>query len=93
MRLGRDILSCLGGATRLHKGFLEQAGFVVLKSPDTPSLLIETGFLSNAQEEILLRDPCFQRRLAAAVVRGLNLYFRRFPPPGTWYEAHSSVRH
>ncbi len=74
-------LSKLG---KTHKRQVQQAGFVVLKSPDIPSLLVETAFISNPREERKLNDPAHQRRLAAALMQGIRDFFHRSPPPGTW---------
>lgn len=68
---------------KTHKQTVQQAGFVVLKSPDIPSLLVETAFISNPAEENKLRDPRHQQRLAQAMLRGIRDYFARHPPPGT----------
>jgi len=80
MTLGKQVLTELGGVNRLHKGFVEQAGFAVLKSPDVPSILVETAFISNPDEENRLRDPAYQQRIARAIVAGLTRYFARNPP-------------
>ena len=81
--VGEQVIAELGKVTRLHSGRVERAGFLVLKSPDIPSILIETGFLSNPGEERKLRDPKHQQRLASAIRRGLLRYFSSNPPPGT----------
>lgn len=83
LQLGGVILSELGKFTRLHHPQVEQAGFVVLKSPDIPSILIETGFISNPREEDRLSSPAYQNRLAEAITQGISHYFWRNPPPGT----------
>ncbi|RMG32942.1 MAG: LysM peptidoglycan-binding domain-containing protein, partial [Gammaproteobacteria bacterium] len=62
---------------------IQRAGFVVLKSPDIPSMLIETGFISNPTEEKHLRSPAYQNKLARAIADGIDRYFRDAPPPGT----------
>ncbi|MBU1558960.1 MAG: N-acetylmuramoyl-L-alanine amidase, partial [Gammaproteobacteria bacterium] len=68
IKCGNDVLRQMRMVAHLHRGFVEQAPFVVLKSPDIPSLLIETGFLSNAREELLLRDKNYQHRIAHALM-------------------------
>jgi N-acetylmuramoyl-L-alanine amidase len=76
----------LGGLKRLgkmHKSSVQRAGFVVLKSPDIPSILIETAFISNPQEENKLRDKRHQKKLAQAMLSGIRDYFGSNPPPGT----------
>jgi N-acetylmuramoyl-L-alanine amidase len=73
----------LGRHTKVHGRRVQQAGFVVLKSPDIPSMLVETGFISNPTEERNLRDPGHQQRLAKAVFKGVRDYFYKAPPPGT----------
>jgi N-acetylmuramoyl-L-alanine amidase len=82
--VGDRMLAAIGQVNRLHKPRVEQAGFVVLKSPDIPSLLVETGFITNAQEEQRLKDPAHQSRLTDAILDGLVGYFHDGPPPGTW---------
>ena len=84
LRLGFFILKNLDVFTRLHHGKVEQAGFVVLKSPDIPSVLVETGFLSNVTEEQHLRSPAYQQKIANAILSGVKTYFKRYPPAGTW---------
>jgi N-acetylmuramoyl-L-alanine amidase len=81
--LARDMLSGLRQVTRLHRHRVEQAGFRVLKSPDIPSVLVETAFISNPSEERKLRDPKVQSKLAGAIYSGMDRYFRDNPPPGT----------
>ncbi len=82
--IGEDLIQSLRGIVRLHHGKVEQAAFVVLKSPDIPSLLVETGFISNPYEERRLRSPRFQQRLATQLARGIQRYFRAHPPRDTW---------
>ncbi len=79
----RSILRELGRVGRLHRRRVEQAGFVVLKSPDIPSVLVETAFISNPREERLLRSPRHQERVARAILRGIKRYFATHAPPGT----------
>lgn len=81
--VGSSILGRLGNVTRLHKPGVEQAAFVVLKSPDIPSLLVEAGFISNPEEERNLASSAYQRKLANAVFDGIHDYFSKTPPPGT----------
>ncbi|MEW7979675.1 MAG: AMIN domain-containing protein [gamma proteobacterium symbiont of Phacoides pectinatus] len=76
-----------------HKKRVQQAGFAVLKSPDVPSLLIETAFISNPTEERKLNDPGHQQRLAEAIMNGVRSYFRKSPPPGTWLAQSAPKRH
>jgi N-acetylmuramoyl-L-alanine amidase len=83
LNVGRLILQQIEGVARLHKKQVEQAGFVVLKSPDVPSLLVETGFISNPQEADRLATPAYQDKMARAIRRGIQTWFARQPPPGT----------
>lgn len=80
MRLGREMLGHIGRVGRLHAGRVEQAGFAVLKAPDIPSILVESAFISNPQEEAHLRDPAYQTRLVDALMTGLKRYFEKNPP-------------
>ncbi len=80
MKLGNAVLREIGGINRLHRGEVEQAGFAVLKAPDIPSILIETAFISNPDEEKRLNDDAYQERLANAVVKGIRNYFAKNPP-------------
>lgn len=80
LRLGELILNEMGAVTKLHKKRVEQAGFAVLKSPDVPSLLIETGFISNPQDARQLGNKSFQKKMAKAIVRGMRGYFDNYPP-------------
>jgi N-acetylmuramoyl-L-alanine amidase len=80
MKLGRSVLGEIGGINRLHKGSVEQAGFAVLKAPDIPSILIETAFISNPEEEAKLLDDGYQNKLADAIVTGIRRYFAKNPP-------------
>jgi N-acetylmuramoyl-L-alanine amidase len=79
VRLGKAILGEVGGFAKLHKAGVEQANFAVLRSPDIPSILIETAFISNPQEEARLTDQAYQARLANAIFLGLKGYFKRNP--------------
>jgi len=80
MKLGKAVLSEIGGINRLHKGAVEQAGFAVLKAPDIPSILVETAFISNPEEEARLKDDAYQNQLADAIVKGIKRYFAYNPP-------------
>ena len=84
------MVDALGARTRLHSERVEQAGFVVLKSPDIPSLLVETGFISNPEEARLLRSQRHQNRLAEAIFEGFGLTWSRAPPPGTLLAARQA---
>jgi len=81
-RLARFVLKELSGLNRLHKGEVEQAGFAVLKSPDIPSILVETAFITNPDEEKRLSDERYQDELATTLVRGVKKYVMAHPPPG-----------
>ncbi|WP_295753642.1 N-acetylmuramoyl-L-alanine amidase [Undibacterium sp.] len=80
LKLGKVVLSEIGGINRLHKGSVEQAGFAVLKAPDIPSILIETAFISNPEEEARLTDESYQDKMADAIVKGIKKYFSKNPP-------------
>jgi len=80
LKLGRAVLGELGGINRLHKGSVEQAGFAVLKAPDIPSILVETAFISNPDEERKLTDDDYRDKLATAVLGGIKRYFAKNPP-------------
>ncbi len=79
MKLAKHVLGELGGINTLHGGQVEQAGFAVLKSPDIPSILIETAFISNPTEEARLNDSNFQEKLAFAILGGIKSYFANNP--------------
>ena len=80
LKLGNEVLARIGKVGRLHKASVEQAGFAVLKAPDIPSILVETAFISNPEEEARLRDPRYQAELADALAAGVQRYFARNPP-------------
>lgn len=80
LKLGRAVLDELGGINTLHKPHVEQAGFAVLKAPDIPSILVETAFISNPEEEQKLNEDAYQDRMAAALASGIKRYFERNPP-------------
>ena len=81
LKLGKYVLGELSGINTLHKANVEQAGFAVLKAPDIPSILIETAFISNPEEERRLNDDAYQDKLADAIIRGVKQYFAKYPPP------------
>ncbi len=80
LKLGKAVLKEIGGINRLHKGSVEQAGFAVLKAPDIPSILIETAFISNPEEERRLNDDAYQDKMAEAILSGMKKYFAKNPP-------------
>ena len=80
LKLGRAVLNEIGGINRLHKESVEQAGFAVLKAPDIPSILIETAFISNPEEERKLNDDGYQDKMAEAIINGIRKYFAKNPP-------------
>ncbi|HJW12206.1 MAG TPA: N-acetylmuramoyl-L-alanine amidase [Albitalea sp.] len=80
LKLGGEVLGQIGKVGKLHKGSVEQAGFAVLKAPDIPSILVETGFVSNPEEESRLRDPRYQAQLVDALAAGIKRYFAKNPP-------------
>lgn len=79
MKVAKHVLRELGGINTLHRGFVEQAGFAVLKSPDIPSILVETAFISNPEEELRLRDEDYREKLAGAMLVGIKRYFSQNP--------------
>jgi N-acetylmuramoyl-L-alanine amidase len=80
LKLGNEVLGPLGSVGKLHKRQVEQAGFAVLKAPDVPSILVETAFISNPEEEQRLRDPEYQAQLVEALATGIRRYFAKNPP-------------
>ena len=80
LKLGSEVLSRLDRVGRLHKRHVEQAGFAVLKAPDIPSILVETAFISNPDEEDKLRDPAYRKALVEALATGIRRYFAKNPP-------------
>ena len=79
LKLGRAVLKEIGGVNALHKGEVEQAGFAVLKAPDIPSILVETAFISNPDEEKRLNNPAYQDKLVDAIADGIKDYFDKHP--------------
>lgn len=86
--MGSEILDQIKSVNRVHKKQVQQAGFAVLKAPNIPSVLLETAFLSNPREEKNLRTTAHQQKVAKAITRGVNKYFARKAPPGTWLAAY-----
>lgn len=85
MTAAQQVLSSLDRSVRVCKLSVQQAAFVVLKSPDIPSMLVETDYLSDPAEERKLRSPAGQQRIATAIFHGIRAYFRQHPPPGTLF--------
>ena len=84
LNVGQKVLGNIGRVTPLHKRRVEQAGFMVLKSPDIPSILVETGFISNANEASKLATASHQQSLARSIHSGVRQFFQQNPPPGTY---------
>jgi N-acetylmuramoyl-L-alanine amidase len=80
LRLGDSVLRRLGAVNTLHRGRVEQASFAVLKAPDVPSILVETAFISNPDEEKRLNDDAYQEKLARAILEGIKDYIAKHPP-------------
>ena len=89
--VGTNVLKQLGTLGKTHKRRVQRAGFMVLKSPDVPSILVETAFLSNPKEEKRLRNRSHQRKLAGAMMTGVRSYFQHNAPPGTRLAARSHI--
>lgn len=79
LKLGKNVLKNIGEINTLHKGSVEQAGFAVLKSPDIPSILVETAFISNPEEERKLNDEGYREKLVEAIIAGVKKYFSTNP--------------
>jgi N-acetylmuramoyl-L-alanine amidase len=80
LRVGRSVLEGIGATNPLHRGIVEQAGFAVLKAPDIPSILVETAFISNPEEELKLKSDLHQQRFAESILGGVKRYFAQNPP-------------
>jgi N-acetylmuramoyl-L-alanine amidase len=80
LRVGRSVLDGIAAISALHKGAVEQAGFAVLKAPDIPSILVETAFISNPDEELRLRSDRYQQQFAESMLQGVKRYFAHNPP-------------
>ena len=87
-----QVLSSLKNVGKAHKADVERANFVVLRSPDVPSMLVETGFITNPGEEKRLDDPDYRGRLASAIADGVRQYFTDQPPPGSFYAMNDGQR-
>jgi N-acetylmuramoyl-L-alanine amidase len=81
----------MGQVTNLHKRQVEQAGFAVLRSPDIPSILVEAGFMSNANDEANLGSRAYRQGIAQAIFAGIQDHFNANPPPGTWVYAQQRL--
>lgn len=92
VQLGQSLLQQLGKIGNLHYTTVEQAPFMVLKSPDIPSVLVETGFLSNPEEQARLRNPVDQKQIAKALAIGIESYFAKNPPPGSLIAAQQATK-
>jgi len=90
--VAQNVLNALSALGPTHRGYVEHANFVVLRSPDVPSILVETAFISNPTEEHRLRDAGHQQELATAVMDGVKSYFSNNPPPGTWFAIEAARR-
>ncbi|QBB70909.1 AMIN domain-containing protein [Pseudolysobacter antarcticus] len=88
--IAENVLRALGKIGTTHRGYIERANFVVLRSPDVPSILVETAFISNPSEEKRLNSPGEREKLASAILDGVRDYFRATPPPGTMFAANAS---
>jgi N-acetylmuramoyl-L-alanine amidase len=84
LNVGQKVLTNIGRVTSLHKSRVEQAGFMVLKSPDIPSILVETGFISNTAEAAKLSGSPHQQALARSISSGVRQFFQQNPPQGTY---------
>ncbi|MFM2484830.1 N-acetylmuramoyl-L-alanine amidase [Celerinatantimonas yamalensis] len=86
--IATDIVNQLRRVTYMHKDKPQHASLAVLKAPDIPSMLVETGFITNPREERELNNPRHQQRIANAIFTGVRQYYRQHPPLGTWYALH-----
>jgi N-acetylmuramoyl-L-alanine amidase len=92
--VAETVFASLNDLGKTHKNHVEHANFMVLKSPDVPSILVETAFISNPSEEKRLKDPAWQKKMAKTITHGIQDYFYLSPPPGTWIAANRQpVRH
>jgi N-acetylmuramoyl-L-alanine amidase len=96
LKLGDKVLRRVDGVAKLHKSRVEQAGFAVLKSPDIPSILVETGFISNPGEAKKLATSSYQKKMARAIHSGIKEWFLAHPPSGTliaWQKQQSGQQY
>jgi len=96
IQAGEDMLGQLSAVAKMHKRRVEQAGFVVLKSPDVPSVLVETGYISNPSEARRLHSSAYQEQIATALYGGIRNYMARYAPPGTlvaWRRERGGVQY
>jgi N-acetylmuramoyl-L-alanine amidase len=91
IEVAKEVLAQLKRVGRVHKPQVEQAGFMVLKSPDIPSILVEAAFISNPEEEQKLREAAYQQAIAQAVLNGIRAYYAKVPTPGTHFAAREHV--
>ncbi len=88
--IGSEVLGQIGSVNKIHRKAVQQAGFAVLKAPNIPAVLLETAFISNPREERNLKSSAHQKKMAQAISRGINNYFARKAPPGTWLSESAS---
>lgn len=91
-KIADNVLSALAKLGPTHRNHIERANFVVLRSPDVPSILVETAFITNPVGERKLRNPAYQEKLAHAVLGGVKTYFEKNPPTGTWFALQARKR-
>lgn len=90
--VGHNVLDALKGIIPLYKDHVQHANFVVLRSPDVPSILVETAFISNRRDERLLQSRHYRGRMAEAILKGVKRYFEATPPLGTWFAAQRAKK-
>ena len=91
-RVANNVFAQLASLGPTHRDHIERANFVVLRSPDIPSILVETAFITNPAGERKLQSAAYQKKLAGAVLRGVETYFTKTPPPGTWFAMKARQR-
>ena len=90
--VAKNVFKALAKLGPTHRNHIEHANFVVLRSPDVPSILVETAFITNPAEERKLKNPAHREKLAKAILGGVRNYFETTPPPGTWFAAQADKR-